>query len=98
MRVADLEMDLIARKVHRGGQDIALQQREFQLLEYLMRHAGKTVTRSMLLEGVWGFHFDPRTNIVETHVSRLRSKIDKGFGADLIETVRGSGYCLRALP
>ena len=98
LRVADLEMDLIARKVHRGGQDIALQQREFQLLEYLMRHAGKTVTRSMLLEGVWGFHFDPRTNIVETHVSRLRSKIDKGFGADLIETVRGSGYCLRALP
>ena len=96
LRVADLEMDLITRKVARGGQDIVLQQREFQLLEYLMRHDGRTVTRSMLLEAVWGFHFDPKTNIVETHVSRLRSKIDKGFDSELLETVRGSGYCLRA--
>ncbi len=96
LHVADLEMDLIARKVRRGGQEIDLQPREFRLLEYLMRHAGKTVTRTMLLEGVWDFHFDPKTNIVETHISRLRSKVDKGFGVDLIETVRGAGYCIRA--
>lgn len=96
LKVADLEMDLIARKVRRAGRDIDLQPREFRLLEYLMRHAGKTVTRTMLLESVWDFHFDPNTNIVETHISRLRSKIDKGFGAELIETVRGSGYSLRA--
>lgn len=96
LRVADLEMDLIARTVRRGGHEIDLQPREFRLLEYLMRNAGKTVTRTMLLESVWEFHFDPNTNIVETHISRLRSKIDKGFDAGLIETVRGAGYCLRA--
>lgn len=96
LRVADLEMDLIARKVHRGGQEIDLQPREFRLLEYLMRNAGKTVTRTMLLESVWDFHFDPKTNIVETHISRLRSKVDKGFQSELIETVRGAGYCVRA--
>jgi two-component system OmpR family response regulator len=96
LRVADLEMDLIARKVRRTGQEIDLQPREFRLLEYLMRNAGKTVTRTMLLESVWDFHFDPKTNIVETHISRLRSKVDKGFDAELIETVRGAGYCLRA--
>lgn len=96
LRVANLEMDLIARKVRRGGQDIDLQPREFRLLEFLMRHAGRTVTRTMLLEGVWDFHFDPRTNIVETHISRLRSKVDKGFDAELIETVRGAGYRIRA--
>lgn len=96
LRVADLEMDVIARKVHRAGRDIDLQPREFRLLEFLMRNAGKAVTRTMLLEGVWDFHFDPKTNIVETHISRLRGKIDKGFGSELIETVRGAGYCIRA--
>jgi two-component system, OmpR family, response regulator len=95
-RVADLELDLLSRTVRRGGRLIDLQPREFRLLEYLMRHAGQVVTRTMLLENVWDFHFDPRTNVVETHVSRLRSKIDKGFEADLIHTVRGAGYCLRA--
>lgn len=96
LRVADLEMDLITRRVRRAGTEIGLQPREFRLLEYLMRHAGRTVTRTMLLEGVWDFHFDPKTNIVETHISRLRGKVDKGFGAELIETVRGAGYCIRA--
>ena len=96
LKVADLEMDLIRRKVRRAGRGIDLQPREFRLLEYLMRHAGRVVTRTMLLENVWDFHFDPRTNIVETHVSRLRSKVDKGFDPELIETVRGSGYMLRA--
>jgi two-component system, OmpR family, response regulator len=96
LRVADLEMDLIGRKVRRGGQEIDLQPREFRLLEYLMRNAGRVVTRTMLLEHVWEFHFDPKTNIVETHISRLRSKIDRGFDAELLETVRGSGYLLRA--
>jgi two-component system, OmpR family, response regulator len=96
LRVADLEMDLIGRKVRRGRQEIDLQPREFRLLEYLMRNAGRVVTRTMLLEHVWEFHFDPKTNIVETHISRLRSKIDRGFDAELLETVRGSGYLLRA--
>jgi two-component system, OmpR family, response regulator len=98
LRVGDLEMDLIARRVRRAGREVDLQPREFQLLEFLMRHAGRTVTRTMLLEGVWDFHFDPKTNIVETHVSRLRGKIDKGFDSELIETVRGAGYCLREKP
>jgi two-component system OmpR family response regulator len=96
LRVGDLEMDLIARKVRRGAAEIALQPREFKLLEFLMRNAGRTVTRTMLLENVWDFHFDPKTNIVETHISRLRSKVDKGFDAELIETIRGAGYLLRA--
>jgi two-component system, OmpR family, response regulator len=96
LKVADLEMDLLARTTRRGGQAIELQPREFRLLEYLMRHAGQVVTRTMLLENVWDFHFDPRTNVVETHISRLRGKIDKGFEAELIHTVRGAGYCLRA--
>ena len=96
LRVADLEMDLIGRKVRRAGQEIDLQPREFRLLEYLMRNAGRVVTCTMLLEHVWEFHFDPKTNIVETHMSRLRSKIDKCFDAELLETVRGSGYLLRA--
>jgi two-component system, OmpR family, response regulator len=94
--VADLEMDLLKRTVRRAGKRIAVQPREFRLLEYLMRHAGQVVTRTMLLEHVWEFHFDPQTNIVETHVSRLRSKVDRGFDAELIHTVRGAGYCLRA--
>jgi two-component system OmpR family response regulator len=96
LRVGDLEMDLLARSVTRAGRRIELQPREFRLLEQLMRHAGQVVTRSMLLEKVWDFHFDPQTNIVETHVSRLRGKVDRGFGAELIHTVRGAGYCLRA--
>ena len=96
LKVADLELDLLARTVRRRGQDIELQPREFRLLEYLMRHAGQVVTRTMLLENVWDFHFDPRTNIVETHISRLRGKIDKGFAPELIHTVRGAGYCVRA--
>jgi two-component system, OmpR family, response regulator len=96
LKVADLEMDLISRKVRRAGQEVDLQPREFRLLEYLMRNAGRLVTRTMLLENVWEFHFEPKTNIVETHISRLRSKIDKGFDVELLETVRGSGYVLRA--
>ena len=96
LRVADLEMNLLKRSVTRAGHPIDLQPREFQLLEYLLRHADQVVTRTMLLEGVWDFHFDPRTNIVETHVSRLRAKINRGGDAELIHTIRGSGYSLRA--
>jgi len=95
LTVADLKMDLLKRKVTRAGQRIELQQREFQLLEYLLRHAGRVVTRTMLLEGVWDFHFDPKTNIVETHMSRLRGKVDRAFDTELIHTVRGAGYILR---
>jgi two-component system, OmpR family, response regulator len=95
-KVADLELDLLTRTVRRGGREITLQPREFSLLEYLMRHAGHIVTRTMLLENVWDYHFDPRTNIVESHLSRLRTKVDKGFKLELIHTVRGAGYCLRA--
>jgi two-component system OmpR family response regulator len=91
LRVADLEMDLLARTAMRGGQRLALQRQEFRLLEYLLRHAGQVVTRTMLLENVWGYHFDPRTNVIDSHISRLRGKI----GADLVHTVRGSGYCVR---
>jgi two-component system OmpR family response regulator len=96
LRVADLEIDLLKRTVARQGRAIELQPREFRLLEYLMRNAGRVVTRTMLLEQVWDFHFDPQTNVVETHISRLRAKIDKGFGQELIRTVRGAGYCLGA--
>jgi two-component system OmpR family response regulator len=95
-KVADLELDLLTRTVRRGGKEVLLQPREFSLLEYLMRHAGHIVTRTMLLENVWDYHFDPRTNIVESHLSRLRTKVDKGYKVELIHTVRGSGYCLRA--
>jgi two-component system OmpR family response regulator len=95
LRVADLEMNLLRRTVTRAGQKIDLQPREFQLLEHLMRHAGRVVTRTMLLEAVWEFHFDPKTNIVETHISRLRGKIDRGHAGGLIHTLRGAGYCLR---
>ena len=95
LRVHDLELDLLSRTARRCGELIDLQPREYRLLEYLMRHAGQVVTRTMLLEHVWDLYFDPRTNVVETHVSRLRSKVDKGFGPELIHTVRGSGYCLR---
>lgn len=96
LKVGDLELDLIGRKANRGGQSIELQPTEFRLLEFLMRHAGRVVTRTMLLEGVWEFHFDPKTNIVETQVSRLRSKIDKGFPQELVKTVRGAGYMIDA--
>lgn len=94
-KVADLELDLLTRTVKRSGREVALQPREFRLLEYLMRNAGHVVTRTMLLENVWDYHFDPRTNIVESHLSRLRTKIDKGYSLELIHTVRGAGYCLR---
>ena len=96
LKVADLEMDLLSRIVRRGGRQIDLQPREFRLLEYLMRHAGHVVTRTMLLEGVWDYHFDPQTNVIDVHISRLRGKIDKGFAAPLLHTVRGAGYSLRA--
>jgi two-component system OmpR family response regulator len=95
LHVLDLELDLLSRTVRRRGELIELQPREFRLLEYLMRHAGQVVTRTMLLEHVWDIHFDPRTNVVETHISRLRSKVDKGFEVELIHTVRGAGYCVR---
>jgi two-component system OmpR family response regulator len=97
LRVADLELNVLTRDVTRNGKEIVLQPREFQVLEYLMRHAGQVVTRTMLLENVWNYHFDPRTNVVESHLSRLRNKVDKGFRSELIHTVRGSGYCLRAV-
>ncbi|MBL6853533.1 MAG: response regulator transcription factor [Alphaproteobacteria bacterium] len=96
LRVGDLELDLLKRTVRRGDKPILLQPREFKLLEYLMRHAGEVVTRTMLLESVWDFHFDPRTNVVETHISRLRSKIHREGFDDLIQTVRGAGYLLDA--
>lgn len=95
LRIADLELDLFKHSVTRGGKRVDLQPQQFKLLEYLMRHAGRVVTRTMLLENVWEFHFDPQTTVVETHVSRLRSKIDQGFEKPLIHTVRGAGYCLR---
>ncbi len=94
LAVADLEMDLLSRRVSRAGRDIELQPREFSLLEYLMRHAGQVVTRTMLLENVWDYHFDPQTNLIDVHISRLRQKIDKGFEQPLIHTVRGAGYRL----
>jgi two-component system OmpR family response regulator len=94
-RVADLELDRLSRKVHRGGEPIILQPREFRLLEYLMKNAGTVVTRTMLLEKVWDYHFDPQTNVIDVHMSRLRSKIDKGFARTLLHTVRGSGYVMR---
>jgi two-component system OmpR family response regulator len=96
LRVGDLEMDLIGRSVRRAGKDIDLQPREFQLLEFLMRHADQSVTRTMLLEKVWEYHFDPQTNVIDVHISRLRSKIDKGFDRPMLQTVRGAGYRLEA--
>jgi len=96
LNVGDLEMDLRIRTVRRAGAIIALQPREFRLLEYLMRHAGEVVTRTMLLENVWDFHFEPRTNIVETHISRLRTKLYRAGAPDLIQTIRGAGYMLHA--
>ncbi len=94
-RVADLELDRLSHSVRRGETEIVLQPREFRLLEYLMRHAGQVVTRTMLLENVWDYHFDPQTNVIDVHISRLRSKIDKGFTPPLLHTVRGAGYMIR---
>ena len=94
LKVGDLEMNLIARTVHRAATEIDLQPREFQLLEFMMRHAGQSVTRTMLLEKVWEYHFDPQTNVIDVHISRLRSKIDKGFDRPMLLTVRGAGYRL----
>jgi two-component system, OmpR family, response regulator len=96
LQVGDLEIDLLSRSVTRAAQSIELLPREFRLLEYLMRHAGHIVTRTMLLEKVWDHHFDPQTNVIDVHVSRLRQKIDKGFDSPLLHTVRGAGYTLKA--
>jgi two-component system OmpR family response regulator len=95
LKVGDLEMDRLAHKVSRAGRTLDLQPREFRLLEYLMRHANQVVTRTMLLENVWDYHFDPQTNVIDVHVSRLRGKIDRDFHQPLLHTVRGAGYCLR---
>ncbi|MEO7936847.1 MAG: response regulator transcription factor, partial [Dokdonella sp.] len=94
LRVADLEMDLLKRVVQRDGQVLELQPREFRLLEYLMRHADQVVTRTMLLEAVWDYHFDPQTNVIDVHISRLRQKIDRDRAVALLHTVRGSGYLI----
>lgn len=97
LHVGDLTLDLIRHKVTRSGQSINLQPREFRLLEYLMQHTGQVVTRSMLLENVWDYHFDPQTNVIDVQISRLRSKIDKDFDAPLLHTVRGAGYKLQEI-
>jgi two-component system OmpR family response regulator len=94
-RVSDLELDRLAHKVVSGGKEIILQPREFRLLEYLMKHAGQVVTRTMLLENVWDYHFDPQTNVIDVHISRLRAKIDKGRETPLLHTIRGAGYMIR---
>jgi two-component system OmpR family response regulator len=94
-RVGDLELDRLSHLVKRGAAEIDLQPREFRLLEYLMKHAGQVVTRTMLLENVWDYHFDPQTNVIDVHISRLRSKIDKGFAQPLLHTIRGAGYVIR---
>jgi two-component system OmpR family response regulator len=94
-RVGDLELDRLSHRVTRNGTEITLQPREFRLLEYLMKHAGQVVTRTMLLENVWDYHFDPQTNVIDVHISRLRSKIDKGYDRPLLHTVRGAGYMIR---
>ena len=95
LKVADLEMDLLSRRVARAGRDIELTAREFKLLEFLLRHAGQVVTRTMLLEGVWDLQFDPQTNLIDVHLSRLRQAVDRGFSKPLIHTVRGAGYVIR---
>jgi two-component system OmpR family response regulator len=94
-RVADLELDRLSHRVCRGKEEIVLQPREFRLLEYLMKYAGQVVTRTMLLENVWDYHFDPQTNVIDVHISRLRAKIDKGFDRALLHTIRGAGYMIR---
>lgn len=94
LTAADLELDLLSRQVTRGGKKVDLQTREFKLLEYILRHKGQIVTRTMLLEHVWDYHFDPQTNVIDVHISRLRGKIDKGFDNPIIRTVRGAGYII----
>lgn len=94
--VADLQLDRLTRQVHRAGEEILLKPQEYRVLEFLMRHAGQVVTRTMLLEGVWDYHFDPQTNVIDVHMSRLRVKIDRSPWPPLLHTLRGSGYCLRA--
>ena len=96
LRAMDLELDMMTRTVTRSGKPIALQPREFKLLEFLVRNAGHVVTRTMLLENVWDYHFDPQTNVIDVHVSRLRGKLDRGFDTPLLQTVRGAGYMIRA--
>jgi two-component system, OmpR family, response regulator len=96
LKVGELEIDLLARTVRRGPAEIELLPREFRLLEYLARNAGHVVTRTMLLEQVWDYHFDPQTNVIDVHISRLRQKIDKGYAKPMLHTVRGAGYCLKA--
>jgi two-component system OmpR family response regulator len=95
LKACDLEIDLLTRNVTRGGKPILLQPREFKLLEYLVRNAGHIVTRTMLLENVWDYHFDPQTNVIDVHISRLRAKIDKGYDEPILQTVRGAGYMIR---
>ena len=95
-RTGDLELDRLSHSVKRAGKEIVLQPREFRLLEYLMRHAGQVVTRTMLLENVWDYHFDPQTNVIDVHVSRLRSKVEKGFDKPILHTIRGAGYMLKS--
>ncbi|WP_304363656.1 response regulator transcription factor [Jiella marina] len=95
-RVGDLELDRLSHEVRRAGKPIVLQPREFRLLEYLMKHANQVVTRTMLLENVWDYHFDPQTNVIDVHISRLRSKIERDFGSPILHTVRGAGYIMRA--
>lgn len=95
LRIADLQLDRLAHTLTRDGKEIPLQPREYRLLEYLMRHAGQVVTRTMLLEHVWDYHFDPQTNVIDVHISRLRAKIDKGYETQLLHTVRGAGYMIR---
>ena len=94
LKVGDLELDLLSRTASRAGKVIELQPREYRLLEYLMRHAGQVVTRTMLLEHVWDYHFDPQTNVIDVHISHLRSKVDKGYASPLLHTVRGAGYMI----
>jgi two-component system OmpR family response regulator len=94
LKVQDLEMNLLSRKVTRQGKELPLQAREFSLLEYLLQNKGSVVTRTMLLEHVWDYHFDPQTNVIDVHISRLRQKIDKGFDVPLIKTIRGAGYII----
>ncbi|MBB3221114.1 winged helix-turn-helix domain-containing protein [Pseudoduganella umbonata] len=98
MALGDLSMDMLAHKVTRAGRPVTLQPREFKLLEYLMRHANQVVTRTMLLENVWDYHFDPQTNVIDVHISKLRQKIDAGFGKPLLRTVRNAGYMLTDQP
>lgn len=97
LKLADLKLDQLSHSVKRAGENIDLQPREFRLLEYLMRHQGQVVTRTMLLESVWDFHFDPQTNVIDVHISKLRGKIDKGFDSALLHTIRGTGYCLKSV-